>query len=210
MLAHFLFIFAILFAPVFFIIVRTQPHEMYQRVFSLRFEEAGIELFSHTAFAPELLREGNTAIYVFEDLIVFFDASLTMYAPAEFFNIAEMPYTFEEMFSMIAMYNMYIPHLLLPMILLAMFVMLVLKIFFYAVTAYFLGAFRMLSSFKFDYGERLKISIMSSLPVAILCAVVGLLIPIVHLILFQLVNLLVLFFLSKRYDTREKEMMGVM
>ena len=207
-LVHFLLMLAILYIPVFFIIVRTQPSEMYQRVFALRFEEARIKPFLHTSFSPEFLLDlpsEHTVIFVFDDLVVFSDSGTTMYAPTRFFNIDEMTYTFDEMFSMIAMYNMYIAHLLIPMLMFSLFVMLVLKVFFYIVTAYFLGAFRILSSIKFSFGERTKISIMSSLPIVLLCAVAGFLVPIVHIILFQLLNLLLLFMLSKKYDRKELE-----
>lgn len=206
---HFLLVYAILFLPVFVIVIRTQPHEIYQRVFSLRFEDAPIEVYSQTGFSEELLDAGNTAIYFFEDMVVFSDANMTMYAPAVFFNSESTQLGFGELFNMIAMYNMYIQHLLIPMILLSMVVVMVLTVFFYVVTAFFLGVFRMASSNKFTFTERLKISIMSSLPVAIVCAVAGVLIPIVHLILFQLVNILVLFAMSKRYDLREKEMLAL-
>jgi len=208
-LIHFIFILALLFMPVFVIVIRTQPHEMYQRVFSLNFGEAGFEMRQDTGFAPEHLQADITAIYVFEDLVVFHDASMTLYAPSGFFDIETMPYSFEEMFSMIAMYNMYIPHLLIPMIMFSMFVVLVLKGFFYIVTAYFLGAFRAASTY-FGFGERFKIAVMSSLPVAIVCVVVGFLVPVVHIILFQMLNLLVLFYIAKRYDNKDKEMLGVM
>jgi len=207
-LIHFLFIFGLLFIPVFIIIVQTQPYEMYQRVMGLRFEGAMLVLHQDTSFAPEYLQGDITAIYVFDDIVVFSDGGTNLYAPSAFFDISTMPYAFEEMFSMIAMYNMYIPHLLVPMILLSMFVVLVLKLFFYVVTAYFLGAFSATSE-PFGFGERLKIAIMSSLPVALVCVIFGFFVPVVHIILFQMLNLLVLFYLAKRYDFKDSEMQGV-
>jgi len=206
---HFIAIFAMIVVPVFLTVVTTRPYEMYHRVVN-RLDGAGIHMHQGINLAPDYLDAADKpGILVFDDYIVFVDTNLALSIPADLFGTDAMPYTFNELFTVIAVYNLYITSLLIPMLLLSMVIMFVLHLFFYAVTAYFLGAFRIRSTY-FGFGERLKISIMGSLPVAAICAAVGFFIPIVHVILFQMVNLLVLFHLSKRYDTKEKEMLGVL
>ena len=204
-LAYFVLVLTMLFLPVFWVLIHTQPYEMYQRVFSLNFQEAEIKMLLETPFFVEPIMYDQVAIYVFNDYLAFSDGSLLMLAPVHFFNIAEMHYSFEELFSKIAMYNLYIPHLLVPMLLLSFFVLFVLHLFFSIVTAYFLGVLR-LHAIKFEFGERLKIIILCSVPVASICTIIGFFIPIVHIIFFQMINLIVIFWLLKKYDEREKKL----
>lgn len=208
---HFMLLFGLLALPVFYVLVNTQPHEMYQRVFSMAFEDARILIHDGVLFSPEhITEEVDPAIYVFDDVLVFYSSHLSLYAPAIFFDTVVMPFNFEGLFDVIAMYNRYITELFMPMVLLVTFIMLVLNLFFFIVTAVFLGMFRTASSIMFTFGERFKMAVMSSLPAAVLCMVVAFFAPIVHIVLFQAINLMVVFWISKQYDLREKEMLGVM
>jgi hypothetical protein len=203
-------LFGLLALPVFYVLVNTRPHEMYQRVFSMSFEDAGIIMHDGVLFSAEHIAEnGEPAIYVFDDVMVFYSSHISLYAPAIFFDAVTMPYSFEGLFDIIAMYNRYMTELFMPMVLLVTFIMLVLNVFFFIVTSVFLGAFRTTSSIMFTFGERLKISVMSSLPVAVLCMFVAFFSFFLYFFLFQVVILLVVFCISKQYDLREKEILGV-
>jgi len=190
----------------FYLVVRTQPDQLYSRVFSVDFEESSIEFFSQTDFDAAIIDNTHPVIYVFDDFVVYVDSMLALPAPAEFFGPDELTLTFGEIFSMLAVYNMYIPQFLLPMLMIALFVFFVLQVLFYIVFAAFLGLFR-LNSTRFPFRENVKIVIMSSLLPAVACTALGFLLPVVHIILFQMANILLLFFLSKRYDRKEKEIL---
>lgn len=210
-LLHFMLLFALLTLPVFYVLVSTAPYDVYQRVFSMSFEDASIIMREGLDFSPEhMAGGGEPVIYVFDDVLVFFSTHMSLYAPADFFDAGVVSYTFHQIFNVIAMYNRYMTELFMPMVLLVNFIMLVLQLFFFLVTSVFLGVFRVRSSIMFSFGERFKISVMCSLPVAVLCMLVAFVAPIVHVILFQALNLMVVFWISKQYDLREKEMLGVM
>jgi len=196
----------ILFLPLFYVIVRTQPYELYSRVYSADFELVTMEQHLTEAFNPDTIDTTRPAIYVFNDVLVYADPLLLLSAPMEFFGQDEMALPYYELFNMLAVYNLYIPQFLFPMLAIAFGVTIVLQFFFYLVFALFLGLYRMAST-KFPFRENLKIVIMSSLFPALLCAFIGFLLPAVHIILFQLANILVLFYFSKQFDKREKEML---
>ncbi|MCL2035413.1 MAG: hypothetical protein FWG94_11895 [Oscillospiraceae bacterium] len=202
---HFMLIFCLLFIPVFTLAVRTQPDQLYTRAFSQGFENAAIIYYNTERFSPEKTTYGRPAVYVFDDFVVYTDPNITLSAPAEFFVSGELSRPFGEVFSMIAVYNMYIPRFLLPILMIAFFILLVLQLFFYLMSAFFLGISRMAST-RFDFGERVRIVIMSSLFPALISMAVGFILPAVHIVLFQMVNLLMLFYLSKRYDKKEREL----
>ena len=193
---HFMFVFCLLFIPIFKMVVRTQPAELYTRMFSLNFDDAVVLYQSHEIFMPEKINQNEPVIYVFADFIVYADSNIVLTAPSEFFNELN---NFGIVFSMIAMYNMYITSFLFPLLGIAFFVLFVLQLFFYLVSALFLRLFRMASS-KIGFGSRVKIVILSSTFPALLSAAVGFFLPAVHVILFQMLNLLLLYFLSKRVD----------
>ncbi|MCL2820308.1 MAG: hypothetical protein FWD38_05695 [Oscillospiraceae bacterium] len=202
---HFVLISCLLYLPLFFHIVRTQPDELYSRVYSGSFENAQILYFQSEDFNSDVIDNTLPAIYVFRDVIVYADPLLALSAPSEFFGPAELALPFGEIFSMLAVYNLYIPQFLLPMLLIAFGVMFVLQFFFYLVFAAFFGLYRMAST-RFPFRDNVKITIMSSFFPALICTALGFILPAVHIILFQLINILILFYFSKRYDKREKEL----
>ena len=199
---HFALVTGIVFIPIIYLLFSTQPYDMYARVFGVNFDDMEI-------FLSGTLDEIRRGFTVVDGYVIFHEANILLHAPAFFFDVENMPYTTRELFSKIAMYNMYITEFLLPLTLVAIVVLAVLQVFFIAVSAYFLGAYRLKSS-NFSYGERVKIVILSLLPMAFACAAVGFFLPAVHVILFQMLSLPVIFYISKRYDLREKEMLAVM
>ena len=203
---HFMLIVSLLFVPIFVLVVRTQPDQLYERMFSQNLEGAVIERHDTESFSPEKISSFRPVIYAFGDLVVYADPNIVLSAPSELFGDGELSRPFREVFGMIAVYNMYIPQFLLPMLAIAFLILLILQLFFCLVSAAALGAFRMAST-RFDFGEKAKIAVMSSLLPALTGAAVGLVLPAVHIILYQMVNLLLLFFLSKRYDKKERELL---
>ena len=196
----------------------TQPYEMYQRLFSETIEGAPVIGMTHLDLAGNdvfdtisvFSNDGNyadesiIAIYVFNDVLVFVDNETRLFAPAEFFDVGNLP-PFEELFGMIAVYNRYITDILFPLAGACLLVLIVLQAFFYLVSAVFLKVFR-LASDPFSFAERFKIVVMSSLPLALICCVLGFYLPAFHIILFQMINQMLLFYFSRRYDKKEKEL----
>ena len=205
---HFFLIFNLLFIPVFVLMIRTNPHELYQRIYSFDFEKSRIVFNTGELFSLDLIDESNSAIYVFEDVLVYADPSLILTVPVEFFDFDDFYYSFNELFDMISVYNLYITQFLLPFLGLAMLVVLVLQVFFMLVFAFFLGLFRAMTS-SFSFAERLKIVIMSSLPLSLVCMIIGFFLPAIHIIIYQMLNILMLLFISKRYDAVEREMLDL-
>ena len=201
---HFILVSILMYVPVFALVSRTQPDQLYSRVYSVDFEGAELREFLHEDFNAGTVDNTHPTIYVFKDVVVYVDPILALSAPKEFFGPAELALPFGEIFSMIAVYNLYIVHFLLPMLVIALLVSLVLQVLFYLVFAAFLGFYR-LQSTKFPFRENVKIVIMSSLFPALLCTALGFILPAVHIIIFQMVNILLLFYFSKKYDTKEKE-----
>jgi len=204
LILHFILVSIIMYIPVFALVVRTQPDQLYSRVYSVDLEDAAVLFYPQEDFNPAVVEKSNPAIYVFNDFIVYIDPMLALSAPVEFFGPDELSRSFGEIFGMIAVYNLYITQFLIPMLLIAFFVLFILQVVFYLIFAVFLGLFR-LNSTKFPFRENVKIVIMSSLFPALICTAFGFLLPVVHIILFQMINILLLFFLSRRYDKKEKE-----
>jgi hypothetical protein len=201
-------IFGLLFIPVLTVLFKAQPDQLYTRMFSQNFENTAIEVYDSELFMLEKIENMSPVIYVFNDQIVYADPNFIMLAPSELFGNEELSRSFGEVFSMIAVYNMYIPQFLIPIVMIAFAILLVLQLFFYLLSAVFLGISR-LASTRFTFVERLKIVIMSSLFPGLLCTAVGFFLPAVHIILFQMLNLVLLFSLSKRYDKKEKELFSM-
>ncbi|MCL2004261.1 MAG: hypothetical protein FWG72_09715 [Oscillospiraceae bacterium] len=204
-IAHFLLIVCLLYVPVFALVVRTQPAQLYTRLFSQSFEGAAVEYKNTGSFSPEEMDYGQPGILVFGDFVVYADSHIVLSAPAEYFSAGELSRPFEEVFGMIAVYNMYIPQILLPLLSIALLILLVLQLFFCLMSAAFLKTFRLVSK-QFQFGENVKIAIMSSSLPALISAAVGFILPAVHIVLFQMATLLVLFSLPKRYDKKEREL----
>ena len=154
-----------------------------------------------------MIDDSRAAIYVFRDVVTYIDPIFALSAPSEYFGPEELSKSFGEVFSMIAVYNLYITQFLLPMLLIAFGVLIVLQLFFYLVFAAFFGLYR-LSSTKFVFRENFKIVIMSSLFPALICTAVGFIMPAVHIMFFQMINILMLFYFSKKYDKTVKELMN--
>jgi hypothetical protein len=203
---HFMLILSLLFVPIFILVVRTQPDQLYQRMFAESFEKSAAQYHNTESFLPEKISQTEPVIYVFDDFVVYSDSSIVLSVPSDLLKDSDLSRPFGEVFSMIAVYNRYIPQFLFPLLMIALFILLVLQLFFYLISAVFLGISR-LTSTAFGFGERVKIVIMSSLLPALIGVAVGFLLPAVHIILFQLINLLMLFFLSKRYDKKERELL---
>ncbi|MCL2051445.1 MAG: hypothetical protein FWG91_06945 [Lachnospiraceae bacterium] len=201
---HFLLVFCLLFIPIFSLVIRTQPDQLYSRLFSQDFTNPNFEYHHSEPFNADKINKITPVIYFFNDFVVYADDNIILSAPAEFFDVNES--SFAEIFGMLAVYNLYIPTFLLPLLLYACLILLVLQLFFYFLAAVFLGIFRMTSS-SFDFGEKTKIAVMSSLPPALLGAAFGFFLPAVHIFLFQMVNLLLLFYLSRKFDKKEKELL---
>ena len=200
---HFLLVFCLLYIPIFSFVVRTQPDELYARFFSKNFEDAVILHHNQGNFLSERISQDQPVIYVFADFVVYADSNIVLSAPIEFFpelfNLDRTPLSFGEVFSMIAMYNMYITSFLLPLLGIAFFVLLILQLFFYLMSAIFLGIFR-LASTKIEFSKRVKIVVMSSTLPVLISTAAGFFLPAVHIILFQMLSLLLLFYLSKKVD----------
>ena len=203
---HFMLITCVLYFPVFFIVVKTQPNELYTRVFSLDFNSAEIEMHNNENFSPDKINSKYPDINVFDDYVIYSDSNIMLSAPREFFDSATLSKPFGEIFSMIAVYNMYIPQFLLPMLLIAFIIILLMQVFFYILSAIFLGTYRMMSK-HFSFREKLKIVIMGSFFPSIAGIFIGFVLPAVHIILFQMMNLFLIFFISRKYDKKEKELL---
>jgi len=204
-IVHFLVIVSLLFIPIFALVVRTQPDQLYERMFSQSFEDARVEYRDSEEFAAEKIDTGQPGIYVFNDYIAYADSNIVLAAPGELFALDDISLEFGEIFSMIAMYNMYLTQFMLPVLMIALAVLLILHLFFCLLSALFLWALR-LTSKPFSFGKIIKISIMSAFPAALISVIFGLMLPAVHIILFQMLTLLTLLLISKKHDKIEKEM----
>ena len=201
-IVHFVLSVCVLFVPVFILIVGTQPAQLYERVLSVSFENAPI-YHNTESFVPERISDDQPAIFIFDDLVVYADPNVVFYAPSEFFVSGELSLPFGELFGMIAVYNMYIPQFLLPMLMAAFFIMLVLQLLFYLVSAAAIGVFR-LASTRLGFGKKARIAIMGSLFPALISAAIGLVLPAVHIIMFQVINIVMLYFIFKRHGKGEE------
>lgn len=202
---QFLMILCLLYIPLFVSIIRTQPAQLYERLFSEEFDGLHTLSCHGELFSGDLSAVDKPVIYIFDDSVVYADDRITLAAPKELiFPAGDQTYTFQEVFGMVAVYNGYIPRLLIPILSSVFAVVCILQILFYIMSACALGLYRMSSS-KFSFAARSKISIMASSAPAMIGFVFGFLIPGVHIILFQLLCLLVLFTVSKRYDAAEKQ-----
>ena len=204
-LLHFMLIFCLLFIPVFTQVARTPPDQIYARMYGLDFENAAVRPYPAENFSAERLDESRPAIYIFDDFTAYVYGGVALSAPSSFFGPDELSRPFGEVFSMLAVYNLYIPQFLLPLLLAVFLILLALQLFFYVTSALFLGLVR-LSSRGFPFGERIRIVVLSSLAPSLPCMAAGFFLPAVHIILFQMLNLLLLFHLSKRYDKKEREL----
>ena len=203
---HFILIVCLLFFPVSFTIVKTQPDALYTRMFSQNFESSSINIYNDDNYSQNRINSSEPAIYVFGDLVVYSDSLLVISAPSEFFDSETLAKPFGEVFSMIAVYNMYIPQFLLPLLIIAFIVLLAIQVFFYILCAIFLGTYRMMSK-QFTFFKNIKIVIMGSFFPSILCVFIGFILPAIHIILFQMINLFLIFFISKKYDKKERELL---
>lgn len=201
---QFLVVCSLLYIPLLVSIIRTQPAQFYARLFSEDLDNLRISEHQTDASVDDPSAEDGPSLCVFEDKVVYSDSRITLSAPKELIFSEEMPpHTPQELFGMVAVYNGYIPRLLLPVLGGICAVVCVLQLLFCVMSACALGLYRMAAS-GFSFGERIKLSTMVSAMPAMVSMAFGFLIPGVHIILFQLLCLLLLFSLSRRYDAAEK------
>ncbi|MDR2608628.1 MAG: hypothetical protein LBC57_09575 [Treponema sp.] len=93
---------------------------------------------------------------------------------------------------------------LLPLLFLVFLVLLVLQAVFFGLGAVFLGLNRW-NSQQFSFRDRFGIFVMSSTIPVILAALFGFFIPVLHIVVFYLAEILLAFHISNRYDAGEKE-----
>lgn len=204
-LFQFFVVLCLLYMPLFVSIIRTQPAQLYERLFSEQFDGLTIQEVHGQYFYGELPESSEPSIRVFDNSVVYADSRLTITAPSELiFPAGAQSRSFQEVFGMIAVYNGYIPSFLLPILIGVCATICVLQILFYIMSASALGVYRMASS-RFAFGARIKISVMGSAIPATVSSILGFLLPGVHIIVFQISCLLVIFLTSKRYDTMEKQ-----
>ncbi|MEG2404353.1 MAG: hypothetical protein RSC01_05475 [Oscillospiraceae bacterium] len=201
---HFMLILCLLFIPLFVSSIKTQPDQLYERMLSLSFDNANINYCKNEKFSSETINNNSNTIFVFKDYTVYSDASFLLSAPTNLVFDSEQEYSFREAFSRIAMYNMYIPQVLLPVLLIAFFITFILQLFFYLISAIAIGVFR-LTATRFEFSKKVKIVILSSLFPALLSMILGLFLPAVHIVVFQLLNLLLIFFLFRKSDKKHQE-----
>lgn len=200
---QFLVVLCLLYMPLLVSIVRTQPAQLYKRLFSENLDDLCMLECQGESYTGGLFAGDKPVIYVFDDSVMYSDSRITLSAPKELIISEEtQSHTPQEIFGMIAVYNGYIPRLLLPILSSICAVVCSLQCLFYVMSACALGLYRM-SSTRFTFGARIKISIMASTIPAVIGAALGFLFPGVHIIVFQILCLLVLFSVSKRYDIAE-------
>ncbi|MEG1752352.1 MAG: hypothetical protein RR234_00425 [Christensenella sp.] len=201
---HFMLILCLLFIPLFVSLIKTQPDILYERMLSLSFDNANIIYCKNESFSSETFQHSNNTIFVFEDYTVYNDASFLLSAPTNLIFDSEREYNFRETFSRIAMYNMYIIQVLIPVLLIAFLITFVLQMLFYVISAIAIGVFRLTSS-RFEFNKKLKLVILNSLLPALLSLLLGFLLPTVHIIVFQVLNLLLILFLFKKIDRKQEK-----
>ena len=195
---QFLIVLCLLYLPLFASIIRTQPAELYERLFSEQFDNLKIQEFHGQCFSGDLPEASSPAIYIFDDYTVYRDVQVTLTAPSKLISLEGTLCSFEDIFSMIAVYNGYIPQLLIPILLSVCAVICVLQILFYLLSAGVFSLHRMDSS-HFSFFTGIKISISISILPAIAGLILGFLLPGVHIILYQVLSLLILFIALKRH-----------
>lgn len=203
-LQQFLIVLCLLSLPLFAAIIRLQPAQLYERIFSVQLNGKIVQDTCAQSFSGDLPEAGAPTIYVFQDYVVYQDGKIVLTAPTGLIFPENEPRTFPEVFGMLAVYNGYIPQLLMPMLAGVCLLLGVLQLLFLLLAASALGVYRMAST-RLPFGCRIKISILSSAAPTAVCLVLGFLIPGVHIILYQVLCLLVLFVTSKRFDAAEKQ-----
>lgn len=195
------------YIPLVVFIIRTQPAEMYERLFSEDFSAASIYRLEDLNFSEDRLVQGKTAIYFFRDSIVYNDQRITLSIPQSSYPLAKTEYSFNEIFGIIAVYNEYITRILLPILVSFFLIVGILHIIFFIFVAGGINTFRATST-GFSFGTAFKIAVMASLKPAIVSAFLGLIIPVVHLVVFQIIEILLVFRCLKRYDKEERKLLA--
>lgn len=116
-----------------------------------------------------------------------------------------MSNTIGTLFNDVAVNNQYYTSLLMPVLLMLFIVLIVLQLFFYIMLTVLLGTYRM-NSKKFSFLLRFKLLLIASSAPALISTLIGFVIPALHIIIFELVVIMFVMFISRKYDKKEKEL----
>ena len=196
-LIQFLVVLCFLCIPVFLLLIKSQPSQIYERMFSLSFSNSTICDASDQEFTELSTEYKEPTIILFIDHAVYVDKQILLAVPTDFLGNKAEVYTFRELFDVIAVYNGYITEMLLPVMVSVIAVMLILQMLFTIMSASFMRLCK--SDFsQFAFVDRMKLAIMGSLAPAMVSSVIGLFLPGVHIILFQLLALAMIFYVQKQ------------
>ena len=162
---------ALLSLPVMVSVIVQPPHQFYAQHY-------GVEIGEEPAF-------GFTAEHAY-----YADAHTQLMMPmGDLPEWALEERNFEEIFDNLALYNGYFYRFLLPALGMRLAIVPGMLLVYYIGIGYVIGLTR-LEAHRLPFKRRVKCLIVSSYPPAALCLPIGLLMPVMHLFLFQLLGML--------------------
>jgi len=196
---------ALLSIPVLVSVVLLPPHQFYAQHYGVNLQELA-ELARGNI--PPVIADGDGYALAFDiaeprtiegpDAALVFTPEYVQYADAQtqlILPAADLPVwvveeaAFEEMFDRLALYNGYYQRFLFPALAMRLLIVLAMVLVYYIGIGYAMGITR-LDIHRLPFKTRLKCLIVSSYPPAMLCFPIGLLMPMMHLFLFQLLAML--------------------
>jgi hypothetical protein len=156
----------LLFIPVAYALLSTQPYDMFARlndnvtVAGENFQITGSEI---------VFASGKTVMAATRDSV-----------PDSVINAGD----YNELFNYIALYNGYFTNIYIPVALVVFAGFLATQALFYVCAAWLFGQTRIITTYM-TIGERFKVAVIASLPAVLPGALIGFIAPLVHVLLFE-------------------------
>lgn len=240
-LIHFIFVIMIIFLPIFILIVKTQPYELFPRAYGvdtissidtvhaeIDFSQYGISIHSQNGYVTNVevyndkaveFNVGNSIVafsnninidnisvtkqnkfYISGDIIVYANQDKCLITSVNNISTETMQaLDIKEMFNIISIANNYFSEFMVSVLMFLLVIVIALQIIFIPTIAYLTGYSR-LKFVTIPFLHRLKIVIFSLTLPAVASCIIGFLLPIIHLFLFQAITVGMVIFIFKKYD----------
>lgn len=188
------FTLVLLCIPVFIALSKLHPYELYTRYYSLDFEEAQW-VFTET---PEENDIGTIIFGITPEYTYFTGAGTNMLMPVELLPQWVIDNRNQyELFDYIAIYNGYFARFLFPAWLFCAMIVFVWNATILVAVSYLLSMGRIMTH-KLRFSKRMKTMLICSPLPAIVCFFIGLAVPIIHILLYQIAVLYFAYMVQKR------------
>lgn len=204
-LFHFALVLCLLYLPVFFALIKTQPDELYGRMYSVDMDRIYVEKYENECFRPERIKNDLPTILIFDDIVVYADNQFALSAPTDLIFSGGDNLPARNLFGMIAVYNRYVTQFLLPVLLISFLILVILQVLFFLIAAIFCAGIRFKSA-SMEISKCIKAVVLCSFWPAVLCLFIGFALPTVHIVLFQIINLATVAFAAKQHEKAEEDM----